>query len=378
MIYFDNAATTTVDKEVINSYKKALEDNFGNASSKHRFGQDSERLYIKAKKQIAKYLAPTEVSPEEIIITSGATESNNLSILGITNRYYKRGKHIITTEVEHPSVLEVYKHLEKNGFEITYLSVNKDGIDIEELRKKIRHDTILVSIMGVNNEVGSIFDIENLSKTVKENSNAFFHCDATQALSKVKQNYKYCDLISFSAHKLHGIKGSGLLVKRKNVDLVPVFFGGGQEDGYRSGTKNLPAAIALATTLRVAEETYDTRRKKAESLKTYLISELNKIDSVEIVDIKNSSPFILSFITKKHKASVIAEALSEKDIMVSTKSACSSKNLGGSYVLNAYGYSEKDTTNGIRLSFCGNEDIIQGKIFIDELKAILDRTKKNE
>lgn len=376
MIYFDNAATTTVDVEVIESFTKALKNNYGNASSKHRLGQDSEQLYIKAKRQIAKYLDPLRVQPEEILITSGATESNNLAIKGIANRYYKRGKHMITTKVEHPSVLEVFKNLQKQGFEVTYLNVNKDGIDETELLKALRKDTILVSIMGVNNEVGAVYAIEKLSEIVKKNSSAYFHTDATQALLKVKQDYNNCDLISFSAHKLHGIKGSGLLIKKSNVDIIPLFDGGGQEYGYRSGTSNLPSTIALATTLRIAASSYEERIQGARKIKEYLIEQLKNIESIEILDINNTSPFILNFITKRHKASVVAEALSQKDIMVSTKSACSSKNLGGSYVLKAYGYDEKDTTNGIRLSFCGKERIEDCDIFIKELKDILERIRE--
>jgi len=377
MIYFDNAATTTVDNEVIKSYSKAVVSYFGNTSSKHSLGQESEQMYLKAKKQIAKYLLPTKVSLEEIIITSGATESNNLAIKGYVKRYYKKGKHIITTKVEHPSVLETMKSLEAEGFEVTYLDVSKEGISLEDLSKALREDTILVSIMAVNNEVGAVYDIPSLAKLTKSKSNAVFHCDATQALLKVTQDLTDCDLISFSAHKLHGIKGSGLLVKRENIDLIPLFDGGGQEKGYRSGTCNLPATIALATTLRVASETLNERRNGATKIYNYLYDELSKIDEIEIVKPIDFSPFILNFVMKEHKASVVAEALSERGIMVSTKSACSSKKLGGSYVLRAYGYDDRLSGNGIRLSFCGNESMEDAKIFIVTLKEILNSTRKD-
>lgn len=378
MLYFDNAATTSIDEEVLNTYTNALKKYYNNPSATHRFGMEGNNLLLSAKRQIAKYLSFTGCKEDEIILTSGATESNNLAIKGYVERYKKRGKHLITTKVEHPSVLNVYKNFEQSGYDVTYLDVTPSGIDENALKSALRDDTILVSIMAVNNEVGAIYDINKLAKIVKENSKAAFFTDATQALYKVSIDYRNCDLISFSAHKLHGLKGSGLLIKKNNIDLVPLLDGGGQENGYRSGTTNLPTAIALATTFRRANQTYEQRVKNATALNSYLIEELEKIPEISILPIKDKSPFILNFVMKEHKASVIAEALSRKDIMVSTKSACSSKKVGGSYVLKAYGYDDYLSGNGIRLSFSGDESLKDGKIFMLALNELLSSIRKDQ
>ena len=378
MLYFDNAATTSIDEEVLNTYTNALKKYYNNPSATHRFGIEGNNLLLSAKRQIAKYLSFTGCKEDEIILTSGATESNNLAIKGYVERYKKRGKHLITTKVEHPSVLNVYKNFEQSGYDVTYLDVTPSGIDENALKSALRDDTILVSIMAVNNEVGAIYDINKLAKIVKENSKAAFFTDATQALYKVSIDYRNCDLISFSAHKLHGLKGSGLLIKKNNIDLVPLLDGGGQENGYRSGTTNLPTAIALATTFRRANLTYEQRVKNATALSSYLIEELEKIPEISILPIKDKSPFILNFVMKEHKASVIAEALSRKDIMVSTKSACSSKKVGGSYVLKAYGYDDYLSGNGIRLSFSGDESLKDGKIFMLALNELLSSIRKDQ
>ncbi len=378
MLYFDNAATTSIDEEVLNTYTNALKKYYNNPSATHRFGMEGNNLLLSAKRQIAKYLSFTGCKEDEIILTSGATESNNLAIKGYVERYKKRGKHLITTKVEHPSVLNVYKNFEQSGYDVTYLDVTPSGIDENALKSALRDDTILVSIMAVNNEVGAIYDINKLAKIVKENSKAAFFTDATQALYKVSIDYRNCDLISFSAHKLHGLKGSGLLIKKNNIDLVPLLYGGGQENGYRSGTTNLPTAIALATTFRRANQTYEQRVKNATALSSYLIEELEKIPEISILPIKDKSPFILNFVMKEHKASVIAEALSRKDIMVSTKSACSSKKVGGSYVLKAYGYDDYLSGNGIRLSFSGDESLEDGKTFMLALNELLSSIRKDQ
>ena len=378
MLYFDNAATTSIDEEVLNTYINALKKYYNNPSATHRFGMEGNNLLLSAKRQIAKYLSFTGCKEDEIILTSGATESNNLAIKGYVERYKKRGKHLITTKVEHPSVLNVYKNFEQSGYDVTYLDVTPSGIDENALKSALRDDTILVSIMAVNNEVGAIYDINKLAKIVKENSKAAFFTDATQALYKVSIDYRNCDLISFSAHKLHGLKGSGLLIKKNNIDLVPLLDGGGQENGYRSGTTNLPTAIALATTFRRDNQTYEQRVKNATALNSYLIEELEKIPEISILPIKDKSPFILNFVMKEHKASVIAEALSRKDIMVSTKSACSSKKVGGSYVLKAYGYDDYLSGNGIRLSFSGDESLEDGKIFMLALNELLSSIRKDQ
>ena len=236
MIYFDNAATTKPADNVIKTFERILNNIYGNPSSPHSYGHEASDIMDKARAQVARYM---ECLPEEVIFTSGATESNNLAIKGIVKRYKKNGKRIITTKIEHASVLEPMKELENEGYDVIWIDVDKSGkIDIDQFKRALNNETVLVSIMAVNNETGIVLPIEELAKITKENSRAFFHTDATQGIYKVPLNLKNVDLISMSAHKLNGFKGSGLLIKRKNVDIEPILLGGGQENGYRSGTSN--------------------------------------------------------------------------------------------------------------------------------------------
>lgn len=374
MIYFDNAATTKPSEDVLKTFEKVLTSNFGNPSSPHAYGHDALNIMEKARAQIGRYL---DVTQEEVIFTSGATESNNLAIFGTIRRYKKMGKRIITTKIEHASVLEPIKELESIGYDVIYLDVDKDGhVDLNEFSRSLTSDTILVSIMAVNNEVGIVLPIDEMARMAKEKTKAFFHTDATQGLYKVPLELKNIDLISMSAHKLNGLKSSGVLIKRKKMDLEPLLYGGGQESGLRSGTSNPAVYAALASTLRVAKLTYDERREKAMALNKYLLEELSKNDNLIITSPSNSSPFILGIALTRHKASVVVEALANKGIMVSTKSACSSKKVGGSYVLKALGYSDDISENAIRLSFSGYEGLDQGKEFISVFNRVLQELKE--
>ena len=227
-IYLDYAATTSVRKEILEAYKKLLDLNYANSDSIHRLGNDASKYLNKARNQIASLL---NVKDKEVIFTSGSSESNNMVIKGVALAYKGRGKHIITSSIEHPSVLDSCKWLEDNlGFEVSYLPVNREGkVELETLKNAIRKDTILVSIMAVNNELGSINDIYTLSKWVKENSIALFHSDATQAIGKEVIDYSYVDLYNFSSHKIYGFKGSSVLIKKEKVRLVSLISGGQQE-----------------------------------------------------------------------------------------------------------------------------------------------------
>ncbi len=374
-IYFDCASTVKPYPEAIKVFSDISMNDFANASSNHALGFQCSSILLRARTQIAKYL---HVSADEIIFTSGASEGNNLAIKGIS--YHNKGwaKRIITTKAEHPSVLNVFKKLEEEGFDVIYLDYDEEGrLDLNQLTSALKVPTSLVSVMAVNNEVGYIFPIDEIYSIVKKNSRALLHVDATQAISKetIPTNY---DLLTFSGHKIGGLKGSGVLVKKKNVVLDGQIIGGEQENGLRAGTTPLGLDCSLATALRLSLSSQDARKKKATEINSYLREELSKIDEIEITSKGNCTPFILSFALKKHKGSIIAESLSNMGVYVSTKSACSSREEGYSYVLKNAGYDETIAYNGIRLSFSGTEDIHDAKDFMTALKQVLDEVKIKE
>lgn len=378
MIYFDNAATTSVNKELLVSFNQLVEKYYGNPSSNHKYGLESSRLLSLAREQVLSLLGLDK--NYEIIFTSGATESNNLAIKGVALAYKNRGKHLITTNVEHPSVLNAFKQLEEEfGFEVTILPVNEKGIiEPDTLRKAMRNDTILVSIMHVNNETGEVNDIETLSKIVHEYPKCFFHSDTTQSITKIDVNYNLIDMFIASSHKIHGLKGSGFLAIRKNIKPLPLLSGGGQEFNLRSGTSDMPKDVTLAKTLRLAFENKDKKIKKVQEINNYIRKELERFDEVVINSSLDASPFILNFSLLRHKASVVVEALSLKDIMVSTISACSSKKSNKSYVLAAMNKNSVEASNPIRLSFDESNTLEEAKIFITTLHNILESTKEQE
>ena len=378
MIYFDNAATTSVNKDLLVSFNQLVEKYYGNPSSNHKIGLESSRLLNLAREQVLSLLGLDK--NYEIIFTSGATESNNLAIKGVALAYKNRGKHLITTNVEHPSVLNAFKQLEEEfGFEVTILPVNEKGIiEPDTLRKAMRNDTILVSIMHVNNETGEINDIEALSKIVHEYPKCFFHSDTTQSITKIDVNYNLIDMFIASSHKIHGLKGSGFLAIRKSIKPLPLLSGGGQEFNLRSGTSDMPKDVTLAKTLRLAFENKDKKIKKVQEINNYIRKELERFDEVVINSSLDALPFILNFSLLRHKASVVVEALSLKDIMVSTISACSSKKSNKSYVLAAMNKNSVEASNPIRLSFDESNTLEEAQIFITTLHSILESTKEQE
>lgn len=371
MIYLDNAATSKVEESVLTTFLEINREYYGNASSNHRFGFDSSKLLNTSRDQILKLLGLND--EYEVIFNSGATEGNNEAIKGVAFGYLNRGKHLITTKVEHPSVLETFAQLEKEfGFEVTYLDVNHDGsLDINELIDAIRKDTILVSIMAINNETGAINNINEIAKVIANYPKIFFHCDTTQAIGKIDLPLNKIDMFVISAHKIHGIKGSGALIKRKQIKLMPLLNGGGQENGYRSGTSNVAANVVLAKTLRLMLENHDYKLKHIQELNKHLKESLSTIDDVEINSPVNSSPYVINFSLKMHKASVVVEALSNHDIMVSTTSACSSKSHQSSHVLRAMGMDNRRASNSIRVSFAYYNTVEEIDQFVMTLENIL-------
>ncbi|MCH5172137.1 MAG: cysteine desulfurase [Erysipelotrichales bacterium] len=376
MIYFDNAATTSVNSEVLNSFNELCVKYYGNAASNHKYGQDSSRLLNMSREQILKLFNLD--NSYQVVFTSGATESNNIAIKGVALAYQNRGKHLITSSVEHPSVLNAFKQLEEEfGFSLTILPVNEQGcVALDTLKNAMRNDTILVSIMHVNNEVGSVNDIEKMSEIIHKYPKCFFHSDTTQGITKLPLNYKVLDMFIASSHKIHGLKGSGMLIIKKNIRPLPLFSGGGQEDNIRSGTNDVPRDVVLAKTLRLEIEKTNKNYQHIKEINNYLKEELKGIEEVVInsPDI-NASPYILNFSLTKHKASVVVEALSLQNIMVSTISACSSKKNEKSHVLTAMNKGITIASNSIRLSFDENNTINEAKQFIIALKKILNELR---
>lgn len=373
MIYFDNAATTRPSLAVLECFEKENEQCFANPSSRHAYGREAYRKLENARLSILKSLSLS--NDYRVLFTSGASESNNLAIKGIAKEYLRRGKRIITTQVEHPSVLETFRSLEKEGFEVIYLPTKEDGtVDPETLKENMNKETILVSIMATNNETGSNNDILALSKIVHSFPKAFFHVDVTQAIGKRDLPYSSIDLFSFSGHKIHGLKGTGALILKKNITLLRQIDGGDQEYFFRAGTDNLPGDEALAVALEEATKNLQDNIAHAKEISSFLREGLEKNDEILMNSPLDGSPFILNFSLKRKKASVVTEALSHEGIYVSSVSACNSKGEPISYVLEAMGFSKERAMNSIRLSFSRENTLEEAKTFLNTLQNILERT----
>lgn len=373
-VYLDYAATTPICDDVLESYYKLLKENYGNSDSLHQLGNKAATYLKKARAQIANLL---DCKENNIIFTSGSTESNNMAIKGIAFAYMNRGKHIITSKIEHPSVLDSCKQLEELfGFEITYLNVNKDGkIDLNELKNSLRKDTILVSIMAVNNEMGSIQNIKEISMIIKENSTALYHIDATQAMCKEELDYSVADIYNFSSHKFYGLKGSSVLIKKDKVRLVPLLSGGQQENGSRGGTVNWISHVMLAKSLRLGIEKFDEHYAYVKELKEYLLGKLRGIEGLIVNSPKDSTPYILNVYFKNKRGEVIMNALSNKGIYVSTKSACSSRSKDYSASLYEVTNDMTISKNSIRISLSHLTTKEELDFFVSELKNIVDNLK---
>jgi len=368
IIYLDNAATTIPNKEVVALYNDVEINHFGNSGSIHKLGVDSLNYLTKARQSI---LSTFGVKNYKVYFTSCSTEANNLAIKGYAHKFSNRGKHLITSNIEHPSVLECFKTLENEGFEVTYLMVNSKGIiEPEVLEKAMRKDTILVSIMGTNNEIGSINPIKELSKIVHKFPKAVFHVDTTQDIGKNKLDFNDIDMFVVSSHKIHGLKGSGALIAKSSISFNPVIDGGGQEEGNRSGTVSVGLACALAKAIKTSYPIQNMQEKQA-----FLFNELSKINGVELNSNEECSPYIVNFSLINKKASVVVEALSNKNIFVSSVSACHSKGEASSYVVKALGKDDKLAHNTIRVSMDKNTTIEELETFIKELKNILETIK---
>ncbi|MDM5299096.1 cysteine desulfurase family protein [Bacillus pumilus] len=352
MIYLDNSATTKPYPEVLHVYQQVSERFFGNPSSLHQLGIDASRLLNETRKQI---LHCTGFKQYEIIFTSGATEANNLAIKGAALAKMNRGKHIVTTEIEHPSVTESFEQLRTLfGFDISYIPVNEQGhIDMTHLKEILRPDTVLVSIMHVNNETGAIQPIEAAAAIIREYAkNALFHVDAVQGLGKVTMNQQTdIDLLTMSGHKIHGLKGTGALFLKKGTVLAPLITGGGQEFGLRSGTENPAGAVSLAKAVKQSFEHLEQHHHEMLAMKTELQKQLVDIEGVVMnTPLKQSAPHIVNISVPGIQIEVLLHMLEEKGIFVSTTSACSAKKKEPSRVLLAMGKSEEVAKSSLRIS----------------------------
>lgn len=375
MIYLDNSATTKPDPSVLQSFEQVSERYFANPSSIHQFGGETEKLLTKAREQASELLG---VHRDEIVFTSGGTEGNNSAIKGIALEHQGRGKHIITTAIEHSSVDEAFKGLEQLGFEVTYLPVNQDGvISVKKLKEAIREDTILISIMHVNNELGTIQPVKKIASVAKQHPKLFFHVDYVQGAGKVPLELagSGIDLCTISGHKIHGLKGTGLLYVKKGTTLFPLLHGGNQEQAIRSGTENLAGSVSLVKALRLIKEREDAGIRHMAELQRVLRHKLSEMDGVEINTPVNAAPHIMNISVPGLKPEIIIHTLGEQDIYISTKSACSSKQTDESKILAACGHGKDVSTSALRISLAYDTDEEEIRTFLDALEQAIYQLK---
>ncbi len=370
MIYFDNCATTKASQNAIAEFNRVNEELYGNPNSLNLYGVWTENYVLDCKKTISNFLG---VQDKEIIFTSSATESNNMIIQGTANWLKNKRNHLITQKSEHPSVIEVYRHLEKQGFNVTYLEVNEYGqISLEDLKNAITEKTALVSIMHVNNETGAIFPIEEIGKTIKSiNEETLFHVDGVQGFGKYKLNLKTAkvDFYSFSSHKIYGVKGVGGFYKRLKVNITPLFYGGHQENSLRPSTVNVSGIGAFTVATKEAFENIEKNLVQATKVKEELLKLCNDENEIYLNgSIENNSSFILSLYVKDVRGEVLLHALeiSKSKILISTGTAC---NNGDNAVLTTYGYDKDRLLGTIRIGIGKNNTVEEAKILCDELLA---------
>lgn len=347
MIYLDYSATTKTSDEVLDTFIKCSKEFIGNPNSLHELGVKSKNMIDSASRQIANLL---NIKENEIIYTSGASESNNLAIKGICERYKNRGRHIITTPLEHSSVYGPIDYLKELGYSVDYVKLDSNGqVDLEDLKKLISDDTILVSICAVNSEIGVLQPVEEISKIVKNYPKCFFHSDMTQAIGKINVDISNIDLVSFSAHKFYGIKGIGCLIKKEKIELTPLIHGGKSTTIYRSGTPCLPLIVSISKALRLALENLNQKQKYVNELNIYLKNKLKEYEMVKINSDDNCIPHILNISILGVKPETMLHALESKKVYISTQSACSDSNAKSKAVY-ALTNDEKRASSSIRIS----------------------------
>ncbi len=378
-VYFDNAATTKIIPQVREIMLETMDVDYGNPSSVHLKGVDAEKYIKDSKKIISREL---KCDPNEIVFTSGGTEANNLALTGIANAYRRSGNHIITTSIEHASVYNPVINLEEQGFRVTFLPVDSNGvISLEKLREELCDETILVSVMAVNNEIGTIEPIEEVAKIIKEyneqnGKDIILHVDAVQAFGKMKIYPKRIGVnaMSMSGHKIHGPKGSGALFVDSKVKIKPILFGGGQEKGIRSGTENTTAIAGMGKAVELAYKNIDDNVGKMLSVKNALITGATKIEGV--TDNSGDAPHISSLSFEGVRSEVLLHALEDKGIYVSSGSACSSNHPAISGVLKAIELDSSLLDSTLRFSFCEFNTLEEVEYTLEVLRELLPTLRK--
>ena len=376
-MYLDNSATTQVSKEVFDEMESYYIKDFGNPSTLYALGRESKKALELARKRVADSI---NAKPEEIIFTSGGSESDNLAIKGLAFKLAEKGKHIITSEIEHPAVSQTLEFLQSLDFEVTYLPVYEEGIiRIDDLKNAIREDTILITIMHGNNEIGTIQPIEEIGKIAREN-NIKFHTDAVQTFGKIEVDVEKLnvDLLSLSSHKINGPKGVGALYIKKGTRLVPLIHGGGQERGIRSGTENVPGIVGFGKACELASQNLTQHYDKLVSIRDELIEKvLNNIpESYLNGDRQNRLPNIVNFRFKAIEGESLILLLDNKGYQTSTGSACSSKTLEASPVLTALGLDPVDVHGSLRISLAPENDEFNIDEFVDAISTSVERLRE--
>lgn len=366
MIYLDYSATTPINDEVLDTFVKVSKGFVGNPNSLHKLGVDAKRLIDASTNQVAEIL---NVLPKEVIYTSGSTEANNLAIKGYCLKHQNRGKHIITTRLEHSSVTASFSYLQKLGFDVSFIDLDSNGmVTVEELKKVIRDDTILVSICSVNSEIGLVQDIEKIGSFLKDYPKIAFHSDMTQSIGKIKINLENVDLVSFSAQKFFGPKGVGCLIKKESISLEPQISGGKSTTVFRSGTP-APALIAsLSKALRLTSENINENYEYVSKLNKYLRKQIDDIEGIVINSNSYCSPYILNISIKNIKSEVMLHALEQEDIYISTQTACSKGDVSPALLAFTNNYEYAKASLRISLSYLTTKEELDEFVKVFKLK----------
>ena len=366
MIYLDYSATTPVDEEVIDTYSKVCKEFIGNPNSLHKLGLEAKKLIDASTNQIAKIL---KVKPSEIIYTSGASEANNMAIKGVVSKYSNRGKHIITTELEHSSIIAPLNYLQSKGYEVDFVKLDENGlVDLDDLNNLIRDDTVLVSIASVNSEVGIGQDLKKIRKVISKNPRTIFHSDVTQSIGKEKIDLSVVDLASMSCQKFFGMKGCGALYKRDGLIIDPLIHGGKSTTIFRSGTPATPLIASFAKALRLVYEDFEKKDNYIHELNSYFIDKLSKLD-VSINSNKYCVPQVVNLSIKGIKPETMQHALEEYEIYISTQTACST----GDYSRAVYAvtHSKERASHSIRVSLSYKTTYEEIDDFIDVFSRLI-------